>query len=441
MKVLVVGGGGREHALCWAISRSALCDALICAPGNAGIARVAECVDAKADDLEAQVALARARAVDLVVVGPEAPLVAGLVDRLAEVGIAAFGPTAAAAALEGSKLFMKEMCGRHRIPTAGYRTFGGTDAAVDPNAMSRQAQMARTYVVEHGVPVVIKADGLAAGKGVTVATTVEEAERAIDEALIDRRFGAAGDSVLVEERLTGTELSFFALVDGEAARPFGTAKDFKRAFDGDRGPNTGGMGAVSPHPLATPELEARVMREIVEPLVRGMAAEGRPYRGVLYAGLMLTDDGPKLLEINVRFGDPECQALVVRLDSDLLAVLAAASGRGDAGTGKGGSALAEMDVRWRDAVAVCVVMANRGYPGEHARGGTIEGLDEAEALENVAVFHAGTISGADGATRATGGRVLNGVGSGSCTAAARAGAYAAVHRIRWADAVWREDIS
>jgi phosphoribosylamine--glycine ligase len=421
MKVLVVGSGGREHALCWALARSPQCDGLICAPGNAGIADVAECVAVSSDDVDGLLRLAQERGVGFVVVGPEGPLVAGLVDRLEAAGIKAFGPSAAAAALEGSKGFMKDLLARHAIPTAAYARFTDADAAKD-------------YVRRQGAPIVVKADGLAAGKGVTVARTVEEACAAIDESLLDGRFGAAGAEVVVEEFLDGEEVSFFALVDGTTALPLISAQDHKAVGEGDTGPNTGGMGAYSPAPVLTPGLQAQAMREIVEPTVRGMAADGCPFKGVLFAGLMIIDTPagkvPKVLEFNVRFGDPECQTLMMRLDSDLLeALLAARDGTLD-----------RLVMRWRPETALCVVMAARGYPGEPLKGTTIGGLDEAGAVEGVTVFHAGTKRGDDGRVLAAGGRVLGVTALAPTVAGAQARAYAAVDRLRWPEGFCRRDI-
>ena len=417
MKVLVVGGGGREHALCWSLAASPLCEALYCAPGNAGIAAEAKCVSIAAEDVDGLVGFAKETGIDLVVVGPEAPLVAGLVDRLAAAGIKAFGPTAAAAELEGSKAFMKDFCRRHGIPTAAYAQFGDAGAA-------------KAYVAERGAPIVVKADGLAAGKGVVVAATEAEAAAAIDAALTERRFGGAGERIIVEECLVGREVSAFALVDGRHALLLATAQDYKRAHDGDAGPNTGGMGAMSPAPDIDTALEKRVLADIIEPTVRGLAAEGRPYVGVLYAGLILTADGPKLLEYNVRLGDPECQVLMPRLMSDPLpAFLAAADG-----------ALDTFDLRWRDAAAVCVVMAARGYPGPYRKGTAIRGLDRAASDESVVVFHAGTRAGPDGGVLADGGRVLGVTATGADLAEARTRAYAAVDRIDWPEGFCRRDI-
>jgi phosphoribosylamine--glycine ligase len=417
MKVLVVGSGGREHALCWALAASPLVSELLCAPGSDAIAREARCVPLAVDDIEGLVRLCRDERVELVVPGPELPLVLGLVDRLEEAGISACGPSAGAARLEGSKAFAKEFCARHGIPTARYRTFAQAEAAA-----------ARGYVEAEGAPLVIKADGLAGGKGVTVAATVEEAAQALDEAF-GGTFGAAGSTVVVEECLIGTEASLFALVDGEHALMFGTAQDHKRVGEGDVGPNTGGMGAFAPAPALTPALTERAMAEIVRPAVAGMAAEGNPYRGVLYAGLMLTADGPRLIEFNVRMGDPECQALLPRLMTDLgQLLLGAAEG-----------ALGHMDLRWYPEPALTVVLAARGYPGAYDRGSEIRGLEAAAALEGVTIFHAGTRI-EDGRVLADGGRVLNVTATGATLAQARARAYAAIDRIDWPGGFCRRDI-
>ena len=417
MRVLVVGGGGREHALCWKIAASPLCDKLFCAPGNAGIAREAECVPIAAEDLDGQVTFARDNAIDFVVVGPEAPLVAGLVDRLADAGIKAFGPSAAAAMLEGSKGFVKDLCAKYGMPTADYGRF------VD-------AGSAKSFVREAGIPIVVKADGLAAGKGVLIATTLTEAETAIDAMMVEGRFGAAGATVVIEEFLDGEEASFFALVDGETAVPLASAQDHKRVGEGETGPNTGGMGAYSPAPVMNPGMEARVMAEIIEPTVRAMKSEGQPFKGVLYAGLMITKDGPQLIEFNVRFGDPECQVLMPRLKSDLLpALVASADG-----------VLANMDLRWHDETAMTVVMAARGYPGAYEKGSEIRGLAAAGALEGVTVFHAGTKAGEDDRVLANGGRVLGVTATAPNIGEARERAYAAVEAIDWPEGFCRRDI-
>lgn len=418
MRILLVGGGGREHALAWAIAASPLCTTLYCAPGNAGIAREATCVPIAAEDVDGLVTFAQDEAIDFVVVGPEAPLVAGLVDRLTEAGIKAFGPTAAAAALEGSKGFTKDLCAKYDIPTARYRRF------ID-------ATEAKAYVAIEGAPIVVKADGLAAGKGVVVAQSVEEAQAAVDTMLTEGGFGAAGASIVVEECLVGPELSFFALCDGETALPLATARDHKRAYDNDEGPNTGGMGAVSPHPLATPELEARIMAEIVQPTLRAMEAEGTPFRGILFAGLMLTERGPQLIEHNVRFGDPECETLLPRLNSDLLtALIAAADGE-----------LRHLTLRWRPEAAVTVVMAANGYPGSYRKGSPIRALDAAGQVPGTIVFHAGTKAEADGTVTAQGGRVLAVTALGADIAEARTRAYQAVDRIDWPEGFCRRDIA
>lgn len=416
MKVLVVGGGGREHALCWAIDRSPLLGRLWCAPGNAGTAQVAESVPIAAEDVAGIVGFARDNAVDLVVVGPEAPLTLGLADACAQAGIACFGPSAAAAQLEGSKAFTKAVCDAAAIPTAAYARFTEADAA-------------RAHVRAQGAPIVVKADGLAAGKGVVVAATVAEAESAIAAIMEDRVHGAAGAEVVIEECLVGDEVSFFALCDGTHAVPLGAAQDHKRAGDGDTGPNTGGMGAYSPPPMFTPAIEAKTMNRIVRPALAEMAARGTPFRGVLFAGLMLTAQGPKLIEFNVRFGDPECQVLLTRLQSDLLTALLAVT--------EGG--LAHFDLRLSPHPALGVTMAARGYPGAYRKGTEIRGLDAADTLAGVKVFHAGTK--ADGArVLADGGRVLTVCASGATLAEARDRAYAGVTAIDWPDGFCRSDI-
>ncbi|MFM9842136.1 MAG: phosphoribosylamine--glycine ligase [Dongiaceae bacterium] len=417
MRILVVGGGGREHALCWAIAGSPLCDKLYCAPGNAGIAQEAECVSIAAENIPAIVEFARRERIDFVVVGPETPLVLGLVDRLTEAGIRSFGPTAAAAALEGSKGFMKDLCAKYGIPTAGYGRF-------------TEAKAAKDFIRRTGAPIVVKADGLAAGKGVIIAETVAEAEAAVDSMLTGGQFGDAGEEVVIEEFLAGEEASFFALVDGDSALPLASAQDHKRAFDGDKGPNTGGMGAYSPAPVVTDSVVAEVMRRIIEPTVAAMKAEGRPFKGVLYAGLMLTADGPKLLEYNVRFGDPECQVLCARLMSDLLPALIAAHD----------GMLKNFQLRWQDKAALTVVMAAKGYPDSYQRGSAIRGLDRAAALPDVMLFHAGTKAGPNGAVLANGGRVLNVTATGTTIAAAQARAYEAVDLIDWPQGFCRRDI-
>lgn len=417
MKVLVVGAGGREHALCRALAASPRVEALICAPGNGGIARAHRCEPVAADDIEGLSALAAREGVDLVVVGPELPLVGGLADRLRAEGVAVLGPDAAAARLEGSKAFTKAFCARHRIPTAAFRVFGSTEA-----------DAARAYLRTHGAPVVVKADGLAAGKGVVVAADVDEALAALD-ACFAGDFGAAGGQVVIEDCLIGREASLFALVDGTDVVELGSAQDHKRAFEGDRGPNTGGMGAIAPAPLLDDAMRARVMDEIVRPTAAGMLACGHAYRGVLYAGLMLTTDGPKLIEYNVRFGDPECQAVLPLLASDLADLFAAAAaGR-----------LGDLRPSWHDGHAVTVVLAARGYPGTYAGGSEIRGLENAEAIEGVTICHAGTRI-EDGRVFAAGGRVLNVTAIGRSVAEARARAYAAVDLVDWPEGFCRRDI-
>jgi len=415
MNVLLIGSGGREHALAWALAASPLLTKLYCAPGNAGIADVAECVPISIDDHPAIVQFAKQNAIDLVVVGPEQPLVAGIVDDLAAAGIKSFGPTRAAAQLEGSKGYTKDLCAELGMPTGAYRRF--TEAAP-----------AKAYAAAQSLPIVIKADGLAAGKGVTIATTRAEADDAID-ACFAGAFGSAGYEVVVEEFLDGEEASFFALVDGTHGLALATAQDHKRVGDGDTGPNTGGMGAYSPAPIMTPALVQRTMDEIILPTVRGMAARGIPFRGVLYAGLMLTAEGPKLIEYNTRFGDPETQVLMMRLKSDLLAALLAAAD----------GVLGTFDLRWSDDVALTVAMASNGYPGAYAKGTEIRGIEAAEALEGVEIFHAGT-ERRDGRLLATGGRVLNVTARGRTVAEAQARAYAAIDRIDWPGGFCRRDI-
>ncbi len=422
LNVLLVGGGGREHALARRIAASPLTAKLYVAPGNPGIAEVAECVPIGAEDVAAQIAFAERHAIDLVVVGPEGPLVAGLVDGLTEEGIAAFGPTRAAAALEGSKSFMKDLAAKYGIPTAAYARFR------DPAA-------ARAYIAAQGVPIVIKADGLAAGKGVTIAHTLAEAEAAIDEALVGGRFGAAGEEIVIEEFMAGEEASYFALVEGETVVPFGAAQDHKAVGDGDTGPNTGGMGAYSPAPVVTPAIERQVLDEIIRPLARTMVAEGRPYRGIIFAGVMIVPgtDGPKprLIEVNVRFGDPECQVLMARLESDPLALMLA--------TATGRLASAPVPV-WRDVAALTVVLCAEGYPGTPRAGTEIKGLAEAAKVEGIAVLHAGTKRDTDERLVAAGGRVLNVVATGATVAEAQARAYDAVDRIDWPGGFCRRDI-
>jgi phosphoribosylamine--glycine ligase len=415
MNILLIGSGGREHALAWKIAASPLVKRLICAPGNAGIAQECELAALDPADHAAVIAFCRAQAISLVVVGPEMPLCAGIVDELEAAGIKTFGPSREAARLEGSKGFTKDLCRENGIPTAAYQRF----TAAEP---------AKAYARAHGLPIVVKADGLAAGKGVVVAATAAEAEAAIDM-MFGGGLGVAGAEVVIEEFLAGEEVSFFALCDGETAIPLASAQDHKRAFDGDRGPNTGGMGAYSPAPVLSPALAGQVMDEIMLPTLSAMKARGTPFKGVLYAGLMITSTGPRLIEYNVRFGDPECQVLMPRLMSDLVpAMLACRDG-----------VLKSFDLRWYPDAALTVVMAAKGYPGAYAKGSMIEGIAEAAKLEGVEIFHAGTRA-EGGRILAAGGRVLNVCALGRTIGRARARAYAAVDRIRWEEGFCRRDI-
>jgi len=416
MHILLLGSGGREHALAWKIAASPLVTKLWCAPGNAGIAREAECVELDVADHSAVIEFCKQHEVELVVVGPETPLAAGIVDDLTKAGIKAFGPGKEAAQLEGSKGFTKDLCAEFNIPTGAYRRFNN-------------AANALAYVRAQGAPIVVKADGLAAGKGVVVAKTLAEAEAAI-AMMFEGAFGAAGAEVVIEEFLAGREISFFALCDGETAIPLATAQDHKRVFDHDEGPNTGGMGAYSPTPFVTPEVHEQIMSRIILPTVAGMKQRGMPFRGVLYAGVMLTEQGPKLFEYNVRFGDPECQVLMLRMMSDIVpAFLAACDGE-----------LKHFDLRWYDEPALTVVMAAKGYPGDYRKGTRIDGLDDAAKIDGVEIFHAGTVA-KDGAIFANGGRVLNVCATGKTVREAQARAYQAVDLIRWPDGFCRRDIA
>lgn len=413
MKVLLIGSGGREHALAWKIAQSPWLTTLYAAPGNPGIADHAELVPISGDDHEAILAFCRGHDIEFVVVGPEAPLVAGLADQLRTEGFAVFGPSAAAAQLEGSKGFTKDLCARYDIPTGAYQRFNN-------------APKAKAYVRAQGAPIVIKADGLAAGKGVTVAMTVEEALSAIDDCF-EGAFGEAGAEVVVEAFLDGEEASFFCLCDGKTLLPLATAQDHKRVGDGDTGPNTGGMGAYSPAPVMTPELVERTMKEIIEPTMRGMAEMGTPFSGVFFAGLMITQKGPELIEYNVRFGDPECQVLMMRLESDLLALLHATA------TGT----LDRVSAEWRDETALTVVLASKGYPGAYDKNTPIRSLPD--ATDKAKVFHAGTAL-KDHQLVATGGRVLNATALGADVAEAQAAAYRLVDQIGWDNGFCRRDI-
>jgi phosphoribosylamine--glycine ligase len=415
MNVLLLGSGGREHALAWKLASSTLIERLICAPGNAGIVKEAECVALDIADHAVIIAFCKALAIDFVVVGPEAPLVAGLVDDLEAAGIRAFGPTKSAARLEGSKGFTKDLCQANNIPTAAYERFTSPGPA-------------KAYARKQSLPVVIKADGLAAGKGVIIAENSADAEAAIDM-MFGGGLGQAGAEVVIEQYLAGEEVSFFALCDGETAIPLASAQDHKRVGDGETGPNTGGMGAYSPAPVMTPAMSARTMDEIILPTMRAMKEMGAPFKGILFAGLMITEEGPKLIEYNVRFGDPETQVLMLRLMSDLLpAMIAARDGQ-----------LKSFDLRWYPNAALTVVMAAKGYPGDYERGSLIGGLDAAAEVEGVEIFHAGT-KGDGGEIRANGGRVLSVSARAKTVTEAQARAYRAVDRVVWPEGFCRRDI-
>ena len=414
MNVLIIGAGGREHALAWAISSSPVISHLYCAPGNAGIEEIADCVTLDLTNHDEIIAFCRTTKITFVIIGPEDPLVAGLADDLRASGIKAFGPSKLAAALEGSKGFTKDLCKEYNIPTAVYARFDNPGHA-------------KTYVKRHQLPVVIKADGLAAGKGVTIAETREQAINAIDECF-EGRFGEAGAEVVIEECLVGEEASFFVLTDGETILPLATAQDHKRAFDRDEGPNTGGMGAYSPAPIMTDELCRRTIDEIIMPTIMAMNDLGTPFKGVLYAGLMITKDGPQLIEYNVRFGDPECQVLMLRLDCDILPALLATND----GT------LSQTSLKWRPETAMTVVMATRGYPGAYDKGSKIGGVDGFEQ-PNSRIFHAGTMRDDEG-LKANGGRVLNATALGENVSDAQRRAYQVIAQIDWPEGFFRTDI-
>ncbi|ALV25864.1 phosphoribosylamine--glycine ligase [Pannonibacter phragmitetus] len=416
MNILLIGSGGREHALAYAIAKSPLTSRLYAAPGNAGIAEEAELVALDVADHAAVIAFCKEKAIDFVVVGPEGPLVEGIVDDLAAAGIKAFGPSKAAAQLEGSKGFTKDLCAEANIPTAAYGRFADKDKAL-------------AYLRQQGAPIVVKADGLAAGKGVVVAMTLDEAEAAVN-ACFDGSFGAAGAEVVIEEFLTGEEASFFVLSDGRTALPLVAAQDHKRVFDGDEGPNTGGMGAYTPAPVASDAVIARTMEEIILPTIETLAKRGTPFKGVLFAGLMIGESGPKLIEYNTRFGDPECQVITLRLKEDLLPLLIATAD----GT------LDQHSATWSDDVALTVVMAAKGYPGAYEKNTEIRGLEAAGKVEGVKVFHAGTKADG-GRILATGGRVLNVTATGRTVAEARERAYTAVDLIDWPEGFCRRDIA
>lgn len=415
MKVLLIGSGGREHALAWKLTASEKLTKLYCAPGNPGIAEYAELVTLDITDHAAVIAFAKQNAIDLVVVGPEAPLVAGLADDLQAADIRVFGPSKLAAQLEGSKGFTKDLCARFNIPTGAYGRFNN-------------APKAKAYIREMGAPIVVKADGLAAGKGVVVAMTLDEALDAVDMCF-EGAFGAAGTEVVVEEFLEGEEASFFCICDGKTALPLGSAQDHKRVGDGDIGLNTGGMGAYAPAPVMTPEIVERTMRELIEPTMRGMAEIGAPFSGVLFLGLMIGKDGPKLIEYNTRFGDPECQVLMMRLETDLLDLInAAVDGKLD-----------EVKLEWKDQPALTVVMAAEGYPANVKKGSVIRGLEKLDGIDGLKVFHAGTAE-KDGNLIANGGRVLNVTAMAKTVAEAQSKAYDAVKRVDWPEGFYRSDI-
>ena len=416
MKILVVGGGGREHALVWKIAQSPLVAKIYCAPGNPGIANLADCVHISADDIDALLEFAEAEKVDLTVVGPEVPLTMGIVDRFQAVDLEIFGPNQSAARIEGSKSFSKDLMKKYAIPTANYETFTDHAAAV-------------AYIKAQGAPIVVKADGLAAGKGVIVAMSEEQAIAAVGDIMLDKVFGTAGASVVIEEFMDGEEASFFAFTDGRNILPLASSQDHKRAFDNDEGPNTGGMGAYSPAPVVTAALHDEIVETIVKPTIAGMASEGCPYSGILYVGLMIKDGKPRVVEYNARFGDPEAQPLLMRMKSDIVPVLQACA-RGN---------LEQDHIEWHDKAAVCVVMASGGYPAAYDKGFEISGLDAVLAMDDVYVFHAGT-SFQDGKIVKAGGRVLGVTGLGTTVAEAIECAYSAVDRINWKGVHFRKDI-
>jgi len=415
VNVLILGSGGREHALAWAIAKSPLSGQLYCAPGNAGMAQISTCVDLNGENHQAIIDFADDKNIGFVVIGPEAPLVDGLADSLKKAGIKAFGPSAAAARLEGSKAFTKDLCAAHNIPTAAYGRF-------------RDAAAAKAYLQTQKMPIVIKADGLAAGKGVIIAENLSEAVAAVDN-IFAGQFGAAGTELIIEEFLAGEEASFFVLVDGEHCLAMASVQDHKQVGDGDKGPNTGGMGAYSPAAVMDADMCAQTMTLIIEPTVKALKSAGTPFSGVLFAGLMITAEGPKLIEYNVRFGDPECQVLMMRLNSDLLpALMATADG-----------SLKDITLEWSNQAALCVVMAAQGYPGAYDKGSIIKGLESAGAPENVTIFQAGTAQ-KDTEIIATGGRVLNVTATGKTVSDAQAAAYEAIDAINWPQGFCRRDI-
>ena len=415
MNVLLVGGGGREHAICWKLAQSPKVTQLFCAPGNAGIAQVATCIDVKATDVDGMVAWAKANAMDFVMVAPDDPLALGMVDAMEAAGIPAFGPHANAAIVEASKAFSKELMAKYHIPTAKYCTF-------------TELEKALSYLEAQGAPIVVKADGLALGKGVVVAATVDEAKQAAQEMMEDKKFGESGSTVVIEECMTGPEVTVLAFTDGKTVVPMPASQDHKRAYDGNQGPNTGGMGAISPPPQYTPELAQRCMEEIFQPTIDALRAEGRPFQGVLYFGLMLTPSGPKVVEYNARFGDPECQVVLSLLDTDLMDILQACVD----GT------LDRLQIRWKDEAGCIVVLASGGYPLDYKKGYPISGLDEAG--QTAMVFHAGTKLGPGGEYLTNGGRVLGVTATAPTLDGAIAGAYDAAKHISFQDMHFRTDI-
>lgn len=416
MKILVIGSGGREHALCWKIRQSQKVRKIFCAPGNAGISRIAECINIKADSLEDLIEFARYESIDLTVVGPEAPLTSGIVDFFQKEGLKVFGPAQSAAELEGSKAFAKNLMRKYGIPTAEYKTFSSFLEA-------------ENYIRLKGAPIVVKADGLAAGKGVIIAETVQDAIDAVRMMMKDKIFGSAGKKVVIEECLKGEEASFLAFTDGETVIPMASAQDHKRIFDGDKGPNTGGMGAYSPAPVVTEDLERKIMDRVMIPTVRAMKADGRKYKGVLYAGLMIDKGEPKVLEFNVRFGDPETQPILMRLDNDIIDIFNAVID----GELKG------KELRWKKDASVCVVLASEGYPGHYKKGEVIAGLEETEGMDGVVVFHAGTTL-KNGNILTDGGRVLGVTGLDTDIKSAIAKTYSAVNKIHFNGMQYRKDI-
>jgi phosphoribosylamine--glycine ligase len=416
MKVLVVGGGGREHALVWKIAQSPKVSNVYCAPGNAGISGLAEIVPIKANDLKGLLGFALKTKIDLTVVGPEDPLTLGIVDLFESKGLAIFGSNRKAAEIEGSKAFAKEIMKKYHIPTASFMTFENTKEAI-------------AYIRKHGAPIVVKADGLAAGKGVMVCKTVEEAIRSVEQIMVEKMFGEAGKKVVVEECLTGEEASYIAFTDGKSILPMASSQDHKPIFDGDQGPNTGGMGAYSPAPVVTDEVHQQIMEKILRPMIQGMWEEGRPYRGVLYAGLMIKNGQPKVLEFNARFGDPETQPALIRMRGDIVPILEACM-RGT---------LSQYQIEWDERAAVCVVMASKGYPGDYEKGKAIKGLQEVSRMKDVVVFHAGTAS-KEGQIVTNGGRVLGVTGLGEDIPRAIERSYEAVKKISWDGVHYRTDI-